>query len=181
MPAADRFDRITYAAANSPTQAIPARAACLITKLLREVVHRGHARMLRQADIRAAGKTGTSSATMDTWFIGFTDRWMTVAWLGDDMRIRPLGRRDASYMTALPFWSRYMYAVLNGRGKGDIPVAVPEGVDKDDEGGRRSPQTRRRPGLPDRLIVCCGRSVQLSWVALDRVGVADQHWDRGWV
>ncbi len=137
MSPADRFDRIGYAAAHQPKQAIPARAAFLITKLLREVVRRGHARMVRQADIRAAGKTGTSSATMDMWFIGFTDRWLTVAWLGDDMRVRPLGRRDASYFTALPFWARYMRVVLGDRAKGDIPVAVPKGVDKDDQGGRR--------------------------------------------
>lgn len=142
---ASRFDRIFARGGVVPEQAVPARASFLITKLMREMVRRGHGRMIRQADIIAAGKTGTSSATMDTWMVGFTHRWMTVSWMGDDLRVRPLGRRDASYLTALPQWTRYMHEVLNGRKTKDIPTAVPPGVDPDDQGGKRR-SSRDRSG-----------------------------------
>jgi penicillin-binding protein 1A len=141
---ASRFDRVFARAGVEPKQAVSARAAFLITKLLREMVRRGHGRMIREEHIIAAGKTGTSSATMDTWMVGFTHRWLTVSWMGDDLRVRPLGRRDASYLTALPQWGRYMYEVLNGRETREIPTAVPPGVDPDDQGGKRRSSRHRQ-------------------------------------
>ena len=33
---------------------------------------------------------------MDTWFIGYTSRWMTSTWIGDDQHERPLGWKDAA-------------------------------------------------------------------------------------
>jgi len=139
-PAA-RLDRLVVTAGSQPRQAIPPRPAYLITKLLRKVVKYGHEQNIRRLKIRAAGKTGTSSATMDMWFIAFTDRWMTTTWLGDDERVRPLGAQDASYFTSVMFWGRFMHEALNGRPTGKIPVAVPPGVDPNDEGGHRSATT----------------------------------------
>lgn len=138
----ERLDRLVATAGTAPKQAIPARAAFLVTKLLRNVVAQGHMRMVRQQGIVAAGKTGTSSATMDTWFVGFTDRWLTTAWLGDDLRERPLGLRDAAYLTTVPFWARYMHQALDGMPMGEIPTEVPPGVKKNDRGGPLPPGKR---------------------------------------
>lgn len=141
MAPADRLDRLGATAGVEAKQVVPPRAAFLITKLLREVVSRGHTHMIRQQGIIAAGKTGTSSATMDTWFVAFTDRWLTTAWLGDDLRERPLGARDAAYFTTVPFWGRYMYQVLGGGGGEELPLAAPEGVKPNDRGGPRKKGT----------------------------------------
>jgi len=137
LDAGSRLDRLAAVAGRKERQAVPARAAYLITKLLRKVVSHGHAGNIRKQKIIAAGKTGTSSATMDTWFVGFTDRWVTTTWLGDDERVRPLGAQDAAYFTTLPFWGRFMYEALNGRPTKSLPVAVPPGVREDDVGDKR--------------------------------------------
>ncbi|MSP17235.1 MAG: hypothetical protein EXR73_11620 [Myxococcales bacterium] len=131
----ERLDRLAATAGVRAREAIPARTAFLTTKLLRAMVDHGYNANLRQTGVIAAGKTGTSSATMDTWFVAFTDRWMTAAWLGDDLRERQLGRDDAAYMTAVPFWARYMAEALHGQTFREIPWEVPAGVRRADRGG----------------------------------------------
>ncbi len=141
---ASRLDRLAAIGGVKARQAVPARASYLITKLMRKVVANGHAQNIRNTRIIAGGKTGTSSATMDTWFVGFTDRWLTTTWLGDDERVRPLGAQDAAYFTTLPMWSRYMHEALNGRPTGKLPASVPPGVDEDDEGGKHRRRRKAR-------------------------------------
>jgi penicillin-binding protein 1A len=81
------------------------------------------------------GKTGTSSATMDTWFVGYTSRWMTTAWIGDDRRERPLGFKDAAFMLTVPMTARYLYEVTAGQPLKEIPWERPPGVKATDTGG----------------------------------------------
>ena len=73
---------------------------------------------------------------MDTWFIGYTSRWMTSAWMGDDLRERPLGQKDAAFMLTVPMFARYMTEVAAGQPLQDIPWARPPGVKADDTGGK---------------------------------------------
>ena len=73
----DRLDQLVATAGKKVTPTISPRTAWLTSTLLRHVVTRGHAPAIRSASLMAAGKTGTSSATMDVWFIGYTSRWMT--------------------------------------------------------------------------------------------------------
>ncbi|HLK92990.1 MAG TPA: transglycosylase domain-containing protein [Polyangia bacterium] len=132
----ERLDRLmVLAAAPAPKPAIPPRTAWLTSTLLRHVVTRGHAPAIRTASLLAAGKTGTSSATMDTWFIGYTSRWMTSTWIGDDLRERPLGQKDAAFMLTVPMFARYMTEVTAGQPLRDVPWDRPAGVKPDDKGG----------------------------------------------
>jgi penicillin-binding protein 1A len=134
---AERLDRLVALAAEAPPEpVIPPRTASLTSTLLRHVVTRGHAPAIRSTGLPAAGKTGTSSATMDTWFIGYTSRWMTSAWMGDDLRERPLGQKDAAFMLTVPMFARYMTEVATGQPLQDIPWARPPGVKADDTGGK---------------------------------------------
>ena len=137
LPPADRLDRLAATAGATTRQAIPARAAFLTSKLLRSVVTDGYSGALRAIDIPSAGKTGTSSATMDLWFVAFTSRWLTTLWLGDDLRERPLGKDDAAFMMAVPVWARYMAEASQGQKLVEIPWEVPAGVKKDDRGGTK--------------------------------------------
>jgi penicillin-binding protein 1A len=84
----------------------------------------------------AAGKTGTSSATMDVWFIGFTSRWMTTTWVGDDLRQRPLGAKDAAFMLTVPMFARFINEVTVGQPLREIPWERPPGVKPNDTGGK---------------------------------------------
>ena len=131
---ADRLDRLAATAGETPVQAISARTAHLTTKLLAQVVKYGFTTVLRQTGLNAAGKTGTSSATMDTSFVAFTSRWITSVWIGDDLRQRPLGKNDAAYMTAVPLWARYMNEVTQGQPNPEIPWHTPPEVSERDRG-----------------------------------------------
>src|SRR5262249_58016315 len=145
LPPADRLDRLAATAAQAPRQAIPARAAFLTSKLLRSVVTDGYSGSLRAIDIASAGKTGTSSATMDLWFVAFTSKWLTTMWLGDDRRERPLGKDDAAFMMAVPVWARYMAEVSAGQPLKEIPWELPAGVSAHDRGGMKGKVSAEGP------------------------------------
>jgi penicillin-binding protein 1A len=134
LPAADRLDRAAALAGVAPVQAIAPRTAFLMTKLLAHEVEYGFASILRATQVNAAGKTGTSSATFDNLFIAFTSRFTTLTWLGDDKRVRALGKSDAAYLTVVPLWARYMYDAARSYPNPAIPWAVPPGVKADDRG-----------------------------------------------
>ncbi|HVZ72604.1 MAG TPA: PBP1A family penicillin-binding protein [Polyangia bacterium] len=131
----ERLDRLIAIADVKPTPAISPRTAWLTSTLLRHVVTKGHAPAIRTAGLLAAGKTGTSSATMDTWFVGYTSRWMTTTWIGDDLRERSLGLKDAAFMLTVPMFARYMTEVAANLPLQDVPWERPPGVKKDDTGG----------------------------------------------
>jgi penicillin-binding protein 1A len=132
----DRLDQMVALAGREKKQAISPRTAWLTSTLLRHVVTRGHAPAIRNAAILAAGKTGTSSATMDVWFIGYTSRWMTTAWVGDDLRERPLGVKDAAFMITVPMFARYINEVGVGQPLREIPWERPATVKPGDTGGK---------------------------------------------
>jgi penicillin-binding protein 1A len=130
----DRFDRFADLAGVKAPQAIPARTAWLMSKLLASEVQYGFANVLRATEIPAAGKTGTSSDTHDTTFIAYTSKFTTLVWMGDDRKQRALGKYDAAYMTVVPLWSRYMYEASRQYPQVKIPWEMPPGVKPNDRG-----------------------------------------------
>ena len=144
LPAADRLDRFAAIGGTAAPQAISPRTGYLISKLLEHEVQFGFANVLRATNIKAAGKTGTSSSTHDTLFIGYTSKFTTLVWMGDDKKERALGKSDAAYMTVVPLWARYMYEVGRNFPNTDIPWVLPAGVKASDRGdhskGTHGPQ-----------------------------------------
>ncbi len=130
-----RLDRVVALAGSRPKDVIPPRTAWLTSQLLRRMVTKGHAPSLRSTGLFVGGKTGTSSATMDAWFVGYTSRWMTTAWVGDDRRERPLGYKDAAFMLAVPMAARYLWDVTANQELKEIPWERPAGVRPNDTGG----------------------------------------------
>ena len=63
---------------------IAERSAGLLTYMLREVVEAGTGRRARLAERDVAGKTGTTQAARDAWFIGFTSDFVIGVWMGND-------------------------------------------------------------------------------------------------
>jgi penicillin-binding protein 1A len=60
------------------------RNAGLLTYMLREVVEAGTGRRAQLPGRDAAGKTGTTQAARDAWFIGFTADYVVGVWMGND-------------------------------------------------------------------------------------------------
>ncbi len=132
MNVAGRIDRMAALALAVPQQIVDERTAFLITRLMREVVTAGLGRRASRLDVPAGGKSGTASKkldTTDTWFVGFTSRYVTSAWVGDDTYERSIGDEDASYTTALPMWTDFMERATHGIPHGDVPLERPPGLE----------------------------------------------------
>ncbi|HEX5046594.1 MAG TPA: penicillin-binding protein 1B [Gammaproteobacteria bacterium] len=92
-------------------QAIDPATMYTINQALVQVMERGTGRTLRgqlPADLVVAGKTGTSDDLRDSWFAGFTNDHLVVAWLGADDN-RPIGLTGSS--GAAKIWARVLPAL----------------------------------------------------------------------
>ncbi|MFZ3017473.1 MAG: penicillin-binding protein 1A [Gallionella sp.] len=107
-------------------QVIDVRNAFTMVNMMQDVVRRGTAASaMRLGRMDLAGKTGTTSDSIDAWFCGFQPTVVGVAWIGFDQP-RSLGDKETGGGAALPMWIGYMEKVLK-----DVPQAVyatPEGI-----------------------------------------------------
>ncbi len=106
-------------------KAIASNTAYIMTSMLESVVKYGTGTKMRALKRPVAGKTGTTNDLKDAWFMGFTPRFVTGAWVGHD-KSESLGRKESGSKAAGPIWLEYMANVLE-----DKPVRVfevPEGI-----------------------------------------------------
>jgi penicillin-binding protein 1A len=75
-----RFDRD----GKKPLQAIPASVASDMVGMMSHVVSEGTARRAALDGIPTAGKTGTTNAYRDAWFVGYTGNFVCAIWYGND-------------------------------------------------------------------------------------------------
>jgi penicillin-binding protein 1A len=87
----------------------------ILTSLLRGVVQEGTGAPAQKLGKPAAGKTGTTNDSFDTWFAGFTRDLVTVTWVGYDKNEHPLGRYETGGRASLPIWLNYMKPALAAR------------------------------------------------------------------
>jgi len=83
-------------------------AVYLLNSALYEVTRQGTARSLQAilpADLKVAGKTGTTGGLRDSWFAGFSGEHLVVVWIGRDDN-QSTGLTGAS--GALPVWADIM-------------------------------------------------------------------------
>jgi penicillin-binding protein 1A len=67
-----------------PRQAIPAPVAADMAGMMSHVVSEGTARRAALDGIPTAGKTGTTNAYRDAWFVGYTGNFTCAVWYGND-------------------------------------------------------------------------------------------------
>lgn len=108
-------------------QLITPQTAYIMTNILSDVIYgsRGtgaKARVLRRP---AAGKTGSTSAYYDAWFMGYTSQIVTGVWVGFDQE-KSLGRGEVGGRSALPIWIDYMLEAHKDLPKKDFEV--PPGI-----------------------------------------------------
>ena len=134
--------------AQAAEQVIDPRTIYQLNSMLQDVITRGtgsRARELQRNDL--AGKTGTTNDQKDGWFAGYNGDLATVVWVGFDQPT-PLGRREYGSTTALPIWTQFIAAALEGRPNHSQPQ--PEGM----VSVRVDPYTGRtaRPGTPGAFL-----------------------------
>jgi penicillin-binding protein 1A len=107
-------------------QVLDKRYAFIMDTMLHDVVSRGTAEAaagLGRGDL--AGKTGTTSGPVDTWFTGYAGGIVTTAWAGFDQN-KLMGRKEYGATIALPIWMEFMRTALAGRP--ERHMKQPEGV-----------------------------------------------------
>jgi penicillin-binding protein 1A len=99
--------------AQESNRVIDSRNAFVIDSMLREVARTGTGaattKQLGRSDI--AGKTGTTSDSVDGWFSGYGAGIVGVAWMGYDDP-KSLGGREFGATVAIPIWVDYMKVAL---------------------------------------------------------------------
>ena len=75
-----RFDRD----GKKPVQVITPQVANDMNMMMNKVVEEGTGRRAQLDGIKAAGKTGTTNAHRDAWFVGFTGNFVLGIWYGND-------------------------------------------------------------------------------------------------
>jgi penicillin-binding protein 1A len=110
-----RFDRD----GKKPLQAIPVSVAADMASMMSHVVSEGTARRAALDGIPTAGKTGTTNAYRDAWFVGYTGNFVCAVWYGND-DYSPTNRMTGGSLPAQT-WHDIMVAAHQGVEIKEIP------------------------------------------------------------
>jgi penicillin-binding protein 1A len=126
LPLSSRLAAAAAEVRRTPERALDERSAYITVHLLHEVATVGTGAGAAKLGKPAAGKTGTTNDSFDTWFMGFTRDLVAGVWLGFDQNEMPLGRAETGGRAALPIWLEYMQAALGERPQPEFPA--PPGI-----------------------------------------------------
>jgi penicillin-binding protein 1A len=130
-----RFDRDET---KKPVQAIPPQVASDMAMMMNHVVEEGTAKRAMLDGIKAAGKTGTTNAYRDAWFVGYTGNFVCGVWYGND-DYSPLNRMTGGALPAQTWHEIMAYAhqgieLKQVAGLPKNPATVGPIIDKDGKG-----------------------------------------------
>jgi len=107
-----------------PVRVLPEDKVHWMNDILVNVVEAGTARRARIDGVVAGGKTGTTNAYRDAWFVGYTGNFATAVWVGND-DFTSTRRVTGGSLPAMT-WQKYNEFAHNG-----IELARMPGVDAD--------------------------------------------------
>jgi penicillin-binding protein 1B len=121
----DRDGNVLFRSRASWSRAISPQATYLVNRILHGVLTEGTARSAGSLGYHggASGKTGTTDDTRDAWFVGYSDRLLSLVWVGKDDNSET-GLTGAT--GALPIWVDLMARA--GAEDRHAPTTVPEGI-----------------------------------------------------
>jgi penicillin-binding protein 1A len=105
--------KVVYDAAlnPSPRQRVLSEKTVLgMIDMMHDVVEHGTGRRAKLPGINVAGKTGTTNAYRDAWFVGYTGNFSTAVWLGND-NYAPTNRLTGGILPAAT-WAKYMRVAM---------------------------------------------------------------------
>jgi len=116
--------------------------------MMNQMIEGGTGRRARLPGWQAAGKTGTTQAARDAWFIGFTADYVTGVWMGYDNNT-PLKGVTGGGLPA-EIWRETMLRVQKGLPPRPLPMVTPVLPTPE----APAPTTRRAPkGTADRVLL----------------------------
>ena len=115
-----RFDRD----GKKPVQVITPQVANDMNMMMSKVVEEGTARRAQLDGIKAAGKTGTTNAHRDAWFVGYTGNLVCGVWYGND-DYSPMGQMTGGSLPAQT-WKEIMAYAHQGIELKSIPGLAPQ-------------------------------------------------------
>ncbi len=107
-------------------QVFERRVAEDLNVLFQAVVEQGTGKKAQLPFTHAVGKTGTSSSYRDAWFMGFTGKYVTGVWVGND-DFRPMNRVTGGSLPA-QIWHAYMSVAHTDMNIPTIPGLRPHPV-----------------------------------------------------
>jgi penicillin-binding protein 1A len=92
-----------------PKRVLPETVAREMIMMMNSVVEHGTGRRARLDGIAASGKTGTTNAYRDAWFMGYTGNFVCGVWFGND-NYDPTNRMTGGTLPAMTWHSIMTYA-----------------------------------------------------------------------
>src|ERR1700751_6313832 len=106
-----------------PVQVITPQVAMDMNMMMSKVVEEGTARRAILDGIKSAGKTGTTNAYRDAWFVGFTGNYVCGVWVGND-DYEPTRKMTGGSLPAM-IWHDIMAYAHQGIELRNIPGVAP--------------------------------------------------------
>lgn len=104
--------------------AISRDSARQLTYMLYQAVEEGTGKRAKLVGWQVAGKTGTTQAARDAWFIGFSTDYVAGVWMGYDDNTPLTGVTGGGLPAEI--WRETMTRIHSGREPGSLPMLNPE-------------------------------------------------------
>ncbi len=95
-----------------PERVLSEKATKSMNQMLTQVTEWGTARRAKLDGIKTAGKTGTTQAYRDAWFVGYTGNYTAAVWFGND-NYSPTNRLTGGRLPSMTFKRFMTYAHAN--------------------------------------------------------------------
>ncbi len=142
-----------------PKRVLPAHVAQDMIKMMNSVVENGTGRRARLDGIAAGGKTGTTNAYRDAWFMGYTGNFVCGTWFGND-NYDPTNRMTGGSLPAMT-WHHIMEYAHEGIEIKQLPgVPVPPSRQQPEIAQYRSSKTAAA-APPPRPIMLSSRGADI--------------------
>ncbi|KAJ56967.1 glycosyl transferase [Actibacterium mucosum KCTC 23349] len=125
------------------------QAAESLTYMMNQVVERGTGGRAKLPGWQVAGKTGTTQAARDAWFIGFTADYVAGVWMGYDDNTPLTGVTGGGLPAEI--WHETMVRVHEGLSPSPLPMLVPAPVRADPVPQREAP--KRQQDTAERVLL----------------------------
>lgn len=122
--------------AKKPERILSETATKSMNVMLSQVPEWGTGRRAKLSGIKTAGKTGTTQAYRDAWFVGYTGNYVAAVWFGND-DYTSTQRLTGGRLPAMT-WRRFMTYAHRGIKIRPLPYLGAAGISKSDDGDNAS-------------------------------------------